>query len=52
MSIISYVKAVMDGLNKVAYDDDAQIVRLVAKKRYSEQEGIFIMVNRYESSMF
>ena len=46
--IDNIVKAVADGLNGVAYDDDAQIVRLEARKKYSEQEGLFIIVGKYD----
>lgn len=47
--IDNIVKAVADGLNGgIAYDDDAQIVRLEARKKYSEQEGLFIVINEHE----
>lgn len=38
----------MDGLNGVAYDDDKQVVRLIADKKYFEHEGLFIVINEHE----
>lgn len=46
--IDNIVKVVMDGLNGVAYDDDKQVVRLVSEKKYSEHEGLFIVINEHE----
>lgn len=37
-------KIVCDALNKVAYDDDTQIVYLSAAKQYAEQEKIVITI--------
>lgn len=41
------IKAVLDGLNKVAFDDDKQVVRLIAEKSYSEQPRIEIEINEW-----
>lgn len=40
------VKAILDGLNKVAYADDRQIVRLHASRAYDTQPGFTIMLIR------
>ena len=36
--IDNIVKIILDGLNKVAYADDKQVVEVTALKRYTEQE--------------
>lgn len=41
------VKVVADALNGVAYNDDTQIVLVVAKKAYSANEGLDITVEEY-----
>lgn len=44
--IDNIVKVVMDGLNGVAYNDDKQVIRVVAEKRYSQTtEGLDIEVH-------
>lgn len=40
----NYVKTVMDALNGVLFDDDSQVVSLSAKKKYSDEEGITIVI--------
>ena len=40
--IDNVIKIVMDGLNKVAFDDDKQVVDLTAHKRYSDQPRVII----------
>lgn len=40
--IDNIVKIVLDGLNKVAFDDDKQVVDLTAHKRYSLQPRVII----------
>ena len=37
-------KTVMDGLNRVLYKDDSQIVELVVKKEYGLEDGLKIKV--------
>lgn len=39
------VKAVLDGCNRVAFRDDALIVRLVAEKAYAATPGVDVMIN-------
>lgn len=38
------VKAITDGMNGVVYDDDCQIVRIVAKKDYCHDAMVEVMV--------
>ncbi|MCR5875141.1 RusA family crossover junction endodeoxyribonuclease [Phenylobacterium sp. J426] len=40
-------KAIEDGMNKIAFDDDAQIVRAVTLKIYAEQPGVDVVLHRY-----
>ena len=40
------VRAVLDGLTGVAYEDDCQVVTLNASKHYGENEGVWIGVDR------
>ena len=42
------LKAVMDALNGVLYEDDKQIVMVCVKKFYGESEGLYIRVEDYE----
>ena len=37
--IDNYIKSILDGLNKVAYNDDRYIYKLEAEKRYTEYEA-------------
>ena len=37
--IDNYIKSVLDGLNKVAYEDDRYIYKIEAEKRYTEYEA-------------
>lgn len=37
-------RAVLDGLTGVAYDDDQQVVKLIAIKEYGDTEGVWIRV--------
>lgn len=38
------IKSILDGLNKVAFDDDKQIVRIVASKWYSETPRVEVEI--------
>lgn len=38
------IKAILDGMNGVAYVDDAQVCRLVVEKRYAEVEGVDVWI--------
>lgn len=37
-------KSILDGLNKIAFLDDSQIVHLIANKYYSEQSRVEVMI--------
>ena len=37
--IDNYIKSILDGLNKVAYEDDKYIYKIEAEKRYTEYEA-------------
>ena len=41
------IKAVLDALNGIAWEDDAQVIRITAKKMYSTDPYVFLKV--YES---
>lgn len=45
--IDNIVKVVADALNGAAYHDDTQIIFTVAKKAYSAEEGLDIIVEEY-----
>lgn len=36
------IRAVLDGLTGVAYEDDGQVIKLVAQKQYGDNEGVWI----------
>lgn len=40
----NYAKAALDGLNKVAFLDDAQVCDLISSKRYSRNPRLVIEV--------
>ena len=44
------IRAVLDGLTDVAYEDDQQVVRLTAQKAYGETEGVHITIRERLSS--
>ncbi len=48
--IDNYVKAIFDGMNGVAFVDDAQVVRLECEKFYGETPGVVVTVNLYKTS--
>ena len=39
------IRAVLDGLTGVAYEDDQQVVRLTAQKAYGETEGVYVKIS-------
>lgn len=42
--IDNIIKAICDGLNGVAWIDDAQVVDVIARKRYGEQPGVTVTI--------
>lgn len=44
----NYIKATLDALNGVLWNDDAQIVKIVGEKRYSENGKIVITVTQLD----
>jgi len=44
--IDNIAKAVLDGLNRIAFADDKQVVTLAMGKRYSDQPGLVVWVNQ------
>ena len=42
--IDNITKLVMDALNKIAYEDDSQVVEMTVRKVYHEQETLFIEI--------
>ena len=45
------VKVVLDALNKVAYRDDAQVVELVAIKRWSNTSKLKVVIEEIGETM-
>lgn len=41
------VKAILDGLNKLAWADDSQIVRISAEKKYAKEPYVYLYVHEY-----
>lgn len=41
-------KAILDGLNKVAFEDDKQVFSVKAKKIYDDENSVRIMIKDYE----
>ena len=40
------IRAVLDGLTGVAYEDDSQVVLLQANKTYGEREGVWLEIEQ------
>ena len=40
-------KAVLDALNKIAWGDDSQIVRITAKKEYTNEPYVYLYMKEY-----
>lgn len=48
--IDNIIKIVLDGLNGVAYKDDAQVIEVISKKAYTfidDEEGVSVSVEEY-----
>jgi len=46
--IDNIVKVVLDALNKVAFEDDSQVVEIIAKKEYSDRELLEVVIEEME----
>ena len=46
--IDNVVKAILDGLNGVAYHDDSQVVYVDAEKLYADEPCVIVEVSHYE----
>ena len=47
--IDNVIKAVLDGLNGVAYGDDSQVIKISGEKIYAEEPCIVVEVQNYET---
>ena len=47
--IDNYIKAILDSLNNIAYDDDRQVVELTATKKWSEKGYIDVFITEIDS---
>ena len=45
------VKAVSDGLNRIAWGDDSQIAELVARKQWGTEDGTLVIVEALKTIM-
>jgi len=45
-------KSITDALNKIAYNDDAQITYLLVKKRYAEKDGVSVYIRENKEMVF
>lgn len=42
-------KIILDGLNKVAWDDDTQVVEMMVTKRYSEEPLVAVIIEEIDA---
>ena len=42
-------KIVLDGLNKVAWDDDTQVIEMMVTKRYSEEPLVAVIIEEIDA---
>lgn len=45
--IDNVIKIVLDALNKMAFKDDSQITKIEVEKMYSEEERIYVKIEKY-----
>lgn len=48
--IDNVVKAIFDGLNKVAFNDDTQIIQLICTKYYSEEPRVEVTIKEVNTN--
>lgn len=41
-------KIILDSLNKIAFDDDSQVVKLIVEKHYSDEPRVEVTLNELE----
>ena len=46
------VKILCDALNNIAWDDDQQVVEIIATKRYGERDGVWVRIYESEGREF
>ena len=49
--IDNIAKAVMDGMNGIAYQDDKQVIKLIIEKRYGREAKVEVAVREYEKDL-
>ena len=49
--IDNLVKAVLDGLNGVAFLDDKQVYKIVAEKKWADSNSVDVMIFEYDESL-
>lgn len=45
------IKIILDGLNGVAYKDDAQVINIQATKVYAEEPGVLVRISETRGSL-
>ena len=45
--IDNIVKIVLDGMNKFAFKDDTQVIKLEVEKKYTEKPRMYIKIEEY-----
>ena len=48
LDLDNIIKVMMDGMNKIVYDDDVQVISIQATKRYAINAGVDILVKETE----
>lgn len=43
--IDNILKSILDGLNKIAYDDDAQVIEVIGSKYYSDRPRVEVIIS-------
>ena len=48
IDVDNILKAVLDGMNGILFEDDRQVVKAVAEKRYEEEDRVLVFVHTPE----